>query len=328
MEGVPDAFQQRALVVEHLPGAADERLLVAAHFLRPRRAGLVEGLRPRRAGLVEGLPELVGHGAQVAGRGAQQIGQGRDLLHPVGEAVDAPLQTGRRFHHGLRLFPVDLRQVRHALVETRERLGEAADGFPERLPELFPDRVRELPGGRVLVAAELERPPEVVERRLEPPVRQVEQPQRHRQVVRHAAQTCPQRGSDRGNQPPECSSRRLVVAGGDGKPNRERRHGAADPDDQSRRRPDPQSVDTAFVDTVRLVHVAHPVGAVATVRAADDVVLELLPQAVQRLRIVSARQKAAATQDAELRQEHDDEDGVQEERHRPGKRRRAGVSSR
>ena len=73
---------------------------------------------------------------------------------------------------------------------------------------------------------------------------------------------CPQRGSDGGYEPSERSAGRLLVDAGSSEPNRERSHCAADAHDQCCGCPDSQLVDTAFVDAVGLIHVAHPVGAV------------------------------------------------------------------
>ena len=142
LQGLAGAAQDRPLVVEHLPDRADERILVAAHLPRPRLAGLVEG-----------LPEVGGHGAQVRRRGVQQVGGRRDLRGGGGQALDAPLQAGRRLQRRPRLRGGRFAHVLDAPVELRERIGEAAHGLAERLAQLVADRVGEPLLGRVLLAA-------------------------------------------------------------------------------------------------------------------------------------------------------------------------------
>ena len=160
LEHLPDAAQHRALIVEHLPDSSDERFLVAAHLLRPRLAGLVEG-----------LPELAGHGTQLGRRGVQQFGHRRDLHGGGGQAVDAPLQAGRRLDHRLGLRRGRLAHVLDAPVQLRERFREAAHGFAKRLAQLVPDRVREPLLGCVLVAAGSQRLPEIVKSLFETAIR-------------------------------------------------------------------------------------------------------------------------------------------------------------
>ena len=63
---------------------------------------------------------------------------------------------------------------------------------------------------------------------------------------------------------------------------------------------------------VGLVHVAHPVGAVTAFRSTLDVLLEGLPQAIELLRLVPARENQAAQEDSELEPEHDQQDGIGE----------------
>ena len=214
LERLPGAAQYRALIFEYLPDRANKSFLIASHLLRPRLAGLVQG-----------LPELARHGAQLGRRGIQQFGHRRNPHGGGSQTVDAPLQAGRRLGHRLRLRRSRLAHVLDAPVQLRERFREAAHGFAKRLAQLVAHRVREPLLRRVLVAAGLKRLPEVVQRPFESAVGAPKQPERDQEVVQHAGETGPESRREgrqhlqlEGGQPPQ--------------PDREGEHGAPDADDE------------------------------------------------------------------------------------------------
>ena len=300
LERLPRSDQYRALIVEHLPDRAEERVLVAAHCLRPSLASLVEG-----------LPEVAGHGAQLLRCGVQQLRHRPDPCRGGGQAIDATLQTGSRLDHRLRLRSGRRGHVLDAPVQLRERIGEAPHGFAKRLAQLVADRVGELLLGCILVAAGLQRLPEVVQRLLEAAIGEAKEAEGDHQVVRHAEEAGDKSGR-------EGSQHAYFEGGHPPQPDRKRGHGAADADDEGRCRPHPHAIDPALVHPVGLVHVAHPVGAVAAFRPTPDVVLEGVPQAVELRRLVRAGDGPAAPENRQLEHEHEKDDGIDERHGRPG----------